>query len=638
MNRRFRNLALLGWSITLASGVVLAGVGDVDPNYGTGGRVDFMGPFGALGDGSLVYAIAAPLAGSTDYARLDANGKPDTLFGVAGRLTLPVDGFAPAAGVTLRTPAGQLLLGVRQNGYASVLRLDGTGHPDSSFGVAGIVHLSPLTALCPNDFAEDLAFQPNGGLLTLISNYDTVYGDQVPLSIAIRRLTSTGSLDQGFANGAGVIAETLATCSNPSVGYEGFVTLNTLQGGAIAVGLPASDRYYSADGLGLPNLPVVAGLPTTVREWRFGGALPNGDQIYTNGLPFSQTRNVASAVVTVARIHPDGTADTSFGSAGTVFVALDLGALISNETNLVETVRTTRISADGAHIYLAILLTRQCGNSCNHGEVFGLVIVRLLSSGSLAGSMDVSFGNRGTVLLANSSVVDVTDMIEQPGGAVVVTSGDSAIRLLGDATRSPGVIGAVGNYLEVPVSDGTAQVRIARTLGKDGALSVNYATDDVPHDAGSAVPGTDYTPVHGQLIWADGDSADKVIAIPVFHNNSALDSKLLSVRLAATTGGAVIVNGIAQVFVDAAVALTPAPATPTVPATPAASGGGGSWDSWSVSILSLLLLHAITVRRRHQGSARDPEAGDWSANHGFQSMCRAAPACCAVGSASMGDG
>src|ERR1700733_4826005 len=173
------------WAMTASHGLVLAGIGDLDPGYGDGGRVVTGVPAGALGDGSLIYSVASTATGFTDYVHADINGQPDPLFGVAGRLSLPVNGLGNATRA-LRTPAGQLLFSVRQNGYMSLLWLDATGYPDPSFGTAGIVNIAALTTSCGNDIVDGLAFQPDGHLLTLVSNYGNPNVSDVLVSVAIR--------------------------------------------------------------------------------------------------------------------------------------------------------------------------------------------------------------------------------------------------------------------------------------------------------------------------------------------------------------------------------------------------------------------------------------------------------------------
>jgi hypothetical protein len=565
-------LTSLLWAMTATHGPVLAAIGDLDPGYGGGGRVVTGVPAGALGDGSLIYSVASTATGFTDYVHADINGQPDPLFGVAGRLSLPLNGLGNATHA-LRTPAGQLLFSVRQNGYVSLLRLDATGYPDPSFGTAGIVNIAALTTSCGNDIVDGLAFQPDGHLLTLVSNYGNSYFNDVLVSVAIRRFDTNGSLDPVFGNGAGVVTLALASCSDG--GIEGTATLDVLDSGAMDIALPVTHSYFSADGAPLTGPSVSPGLRTDIGEWQFGGILPNGDLLLTAGAPTSGT--------VIARVHQDGTLDKAFGDAGTGYAQLNIAALVSSEAEVTERVQITRISADGKHIYMLVLLARQC-DYCSNGETLGLVVARLLAQGSQAGTLDSSFGNDGVVLLAKADALKISDIVEQSGGAVVLTSSGSAIRLLGDATPSPGVVGIAGDYFLVPTSQGVAQVRVARTLGKDGAVSVSFATSD-GLNADEAIAGKDYTAVSGRLDWADGDSTDKLITIPVFHVGA--DSKPLNVRLTSPTGGAWIISTDQPVYIDgnaSAPSSAPTPTPSTSPASPARRAAG-RFDPWSIGLL-----------------------------------------------------
>jgi hypothetical protein len=259
-------------------------------------------------------------------------------------------------------------------------------------------------------------------------------------------------------------------------------------------------------------------------------------------------------------------------------------------------VQVSSIGADGQHIYLAVLLIRQCGNSCPSGLTLGLAVVRLMAEGTRAGTLDRSFASNGVALVTKSAGLHLTDLIEQPGGAVVLMSDSSAIRLLGDnASRSPGIIGAAGDYFEVPPSETTAQVHVARTLGKDGAVSVSYAIGSSP----GLVANSDYTPVSGRLDWADGDFDDKIITIPVFHQPSIIGdspSKLLHVVLTAPTGGALLLSGDVQVGIDVTPGSVSSPTQP--PTAPSASGGGGSFGPGLIGWLSLCCLLAWRRARR----------------------------------------
>src|SRR6185369_547072 len=73
----------------------------------------------------------------------------------------------------------------------------------------------------------------------------------------------------------------------------------------------------------------------------------------------------------------------------------------------------------------------------------------------------------------------------------------------------------------------TAMLSVTRTGGSTGPVSVNYSTAD-----GTAVAGTDYTATSGTLNWADGDTAPKMISVPLLNYAAVGASKSLTVTLA----------------------------------------------------------------------------------------------------------
>jgi Calx-beta domain len=60
----------------------------------------------------------------------------------------------------------------------------------------------------------------------------------------------------------------------------------------------------------------------------------------------------------------------------------------------------------------------------------------------------------------------------------------------------------------------TLQIPVARTGSSVGAVSVAYTTSD-----DTAVAGTNYAFTSGTLNWADGDTADKFISVPILDNH-----------------------------------------------------------------------------------------------------------------------
>lgn len=76
-------------------------------------------------------------------------------------------------------------------------------------------------------------------------------------------------------------------------------------------------------------------------------------------------------------------------------------------------------------------------------------------------------------------------------------------------------------------TEGTVvNIIVARSGGRDGVASVDYATSD-----GNAVGGSDYTSANGTLTWADGLSGNQTISIAIAADNTLELSESFTVTL-----------------------------------------------------------------------------------------------------------
>ena len=97
----------------------------------------------------------------------------------------------------------------------------------------------------------------------------------------------------------------------------------------------------------------------------------------------------------------------------------------------------------------------------------------------------------------------------------------------------PGVLKFDEVTFEVLEEAGQAVIRVERSNGEDGAVSVRYATAD-----GTAAAGQDYTPVSGTFTWAAGDGSDRTFAIPILDDSAAEGVETIRLTLSEPTGGA----------------------------------------------------------------------------------------------------
>jgi hypothetical protein len=176
-----------------------------------------------------------------------------------------------------------------------------------------------------------------------------------------------------------------------------------------------------------------------------------------------------------------------------------------------------------------------------------------------------------------------------PSGNLLVSDIENGLFVLRDQTRDldagSGRLGFAQLSLPAAESSGPINVRVQRSLGRAGEVTVQYATA-----AGSATEGADYTAATGTLSWPSGDLADKAIAIPVSDDTSVEGAETFTVTLSALTGGATLDGSSTLTVTINDNDSTPPPS--------ARSGGGGSTD-----LVLLTLLAGVLLARRARGRA-----------------------------------
>jgi len=99
---------------------------------------------------------------------------------------------------------------------------------------------------------------------------------------------------------------------------------------------------------------------------------------------------------------------------------------------------------------------------------------------------------------------------------------------------SRGVLQFSAAKYSVNEKSGSITITVTRTNGSDGAISVNYATNN-----GSASR-RDYTSVSGTFNWNDGDSSDKTFIININNDIIPEENETINLKLTKVTEGAFI--------------------------------------------------------------------------------------------------
>jgi uncharacterized delta-60 repeat protein len=313
----------VGCFLLAASTSVSAASGDLDPSFGTGGKVttDLGGGFAdayALAqqsDGKIVAVGHTTVAVGDDFAlvRYRTDGSLDPGFGTGGVVTTDFFGvFDHANAVALQRDGRIVAAGSAFSGSLpghddfALARYRTNGSLDPTFGTGGKV----TTSIGEFNRAWAVAVQHDGRIV--VAGYAS--GD-----FALARYDRNGALDPSFGTG-GVV-----TTDFGGFAYASAVTLQptgriVAVGRATVAGNPSSDvalARYRSDGA-LDATFGTGGRVTT----DFGG----DDQAYAVGLQRHGRIVVAGTSLTgptnndfaLARYRSDGSLDSAFGAGGRV--------------------------------------------------------------------------------------------------------------------------------------------------------------------------------------------------------------------------------------------------------------------------------------------------------------------------------
>jgi uncharacterized delta-60 repeat protein len=304
-------------------GPALAGTGDLDPTFGTGGSTVTPLGFGFPGaavlrqsTGKIVVAGSTGTSGTPadDMAvvRYDAAGSVDSTFGTGGVATVDFSPrFTGVQGAALQVDDAIVVVGIGSdvanalvNPALLVARLDADGGLDPTFGTGGRVVVANLGLEM-----RDVALLPDGRIL--------LAGSQ-NLRFAAVRLEADGDPDPTF--GTGGIASTTVCCGAAAVALlptgESLLA-GTTQDDALVMRLDADGAPDAGFGVGgTVALEFAAGdraAASAITALGDGRIVVAGSGFFTGGAYFVSHHGVA-------RLTAGGALDPTFGTGGTVAV------------------------------------------------------------------------------------------------------------------------------------------------------------------------------------------------------------------------------------------------------------------------------------------------------------------------------
>lgn len=455
-----------------------AGDGDLDPGFGTGGRIvtDFFGRSnGANGvalqpDGKIVVAgDILTVQGPPDMsvARYNSDGTLDASFGSSGLVTTDFLGRADIASAIAIQSDGKILVagGADMNATSfdfALARYNSNGSPDSTFGTGGKVTTDFNGGL---DAVGAIGLQTDGKIV--VAGFATAGTQHTGLA----RYNSNGTLDMSFGSGGKVLidfsgtrdsASALAIQSNGKIVAGGF-TVDPITSFVVF----ALERY---NGDGSLDSTFGSGGKVTTRV-----VFSDGEDDEISGLAIQPDGRIIAAGRAnfaqdfgMVRYQANGTLDTAFGTNGVV--TTDFNGSIDRASAVV-------LQTDGK-IVLAGTANLTTGSTGDFG----------LARYNLNGSLDPTFGT---------------------GGKVITDFGGNVDNARGVALQSDNKIVAAGST-------------IGNTPGSGDFALARYLATAQPSDVSGRILDTSGNPVEGVALKMSG--SQNRLAVTDSQGNYRFDS------------------------------------------------------------------------------------------------------------------
>ena len=398
----------------LSAQTLRAGVGTLDPTFGTGGKVlttfdglnaDYGSNIAQQADGKIVMAGSILLGNFNRQiclVRYNTNGSLDTSFGTEGKVIADLprrEDFATA--VAIQSDGRIVVTGYTADFNPKIsfadfaaLRYNPNGTPDTSFDGDGV----KIVDLSGYEYLTDMVIQPDGKIVAV--------GWSVQGATAVR-FNTDGSLDATFSVDG--IAGTLLP------GFSSFYVNNVaLQPDGKIVLSGTGDfttwfviRYFSNgtadtsfDGDGMVTTQIGA-----TGAWDSDLVVQPDGKIIVAGHS-TATLNNSTSDIALTRYNVNGLLDTSFDGDGKVFKHV-------GEANLNDQSLDVALQQHGKIVVLANL--NNVPNSGTPHALWG--ILRFNSNGSL----DTAFSDDGVETTSVTGVEDIaSSMLIQADGKIVV--------------------------------------------------------------------------------------------------------------------------------------------------------------------------------------------------------------------------
>ncbi len=559
--------------------------GTLDATFGTGGTtlIDFgdgseswASDIAQQPDGKLVAVgpVVGPARRDIGIARVTANGALDPSFDGDGLLTVDIDGGSETAMTVAIKPDGVIVVAgntVPLGGTGSsaiLLGVNEDGSLDNSFGAAG----KAVVDLGNDGYLNSIVVQADGKLVATGSRGTDAGGQDMILT----RFNSDGALDTTYGID-GVTTADFGTGNTAHVS-TGVALIQQADGKYVAAGPNSLGTFGAArfdDGAAFPgrigfsvtnqSVAETAAMVTyTVR--RTGGrtgtvsvnyataagqAQPGSDFEDASGT-LTWNGGVASDKTLTVNIIDDAVAESNEDFSLTLSAPTGGAQLAASEAN------TDIASEDGP----GELFFRNGLDQIQVEEAATVIHASVSRSNGSTGAVSVKYSTENGTARAGTDFVTSSGTLNWPDGdtaskSISVTilddaaaEGDEGFTIMlsnptGGATipflgggqlvrilDNDAGLGFASSAASIREAGGSVSLVVSRSGAANGAVSVRYATS-----SGSATAGSDFTSASGTLNWADGDTADKTIAVNIMNDTTDETNETFTVTLSDPSAG-----------------------------------------------------------------------------------------------------
>jgi len=581
--------------------------GSPDASFGNGGTtvVDFGGgshswatAVAQQADGKLVATGPIVGVGTQDIAlvRITADGMLDASFDGDGMLAVDFGDLEYASSIALQSNGAIVVAGITGNfsipAKSALLRVNADGSVDNTFGAAG---------QASHDFGNeiglnDIVVQADGKLVATGMLNTSFQGQDMILV----RFNADGSLDTAYGNGGVAIADFGGT--GPAPLSYGVALVRQVDGKLVSAGSANGNARLAAarfdENAAFPGAIGFAGTWQRVNETagtvnfvvrRTGGrtgavsvnyaaaagaAQAGSDYVNAPGMLTWNDGEMGEKTISVDLIDdtlpeqpedfflnlsaPTGGARLA-ASQATAFIASDDGggelrfyfardALFVTERNGTVSVPVARLNG-------------WTGTVSVHYETVSGTAVAGADFAATSGTLTWADGDTDVKIIDveffDDSDVEIVEGLQirlsQPTGGATIGTRDQDLEI---EDNDPGLVLA-RTGVTIGEAAGSVLLSVVRSGAPVGAVSVDYATS-----SGTATAGTDFTDASGTLNWADGDSADKTIAVSLANDSVIESDETFKLTLSNPSAGTALGSN--------------STATVTITDDDVPSGGGGS--------------------------------------------------------------